>query len=205
MHRHPFLTRQRGVSLVEVMITAAIAAVTVGTVLPDFSRMQQRHRLDGVAGQLESEMQFARSMAVADRRRPELLRHPHRGPRRLPVRRRDSRVHGRGRRDTQRRLHRQRGPAGDLEFGLLHVRPRQGHREPDRHRDARQCQGRRRQARGQRDGQGARLLAVGIDRPQTLLTTPLKPGALRQAASQLRQAAAPHLATSAVRVNNQLL
>ena len=68
MQRQAFLTRQLGVSLVEVMITVAIAAVTVGAVLPDFSRMQQRHRLDGVAGQLESEMQFARSMAVADGR-----------------------------------------------------------------------------------------------------------------------------------------
>lgn len=56
-----------GFSLVECMMVTAIVAVTAGALLPDFSRMQQRHRLEGTAAQLQTEMQFARSLAVTER------------------------------------------------------------------------------------------------------------------------------------------
>lgn len=56
-----------GFSLIETMMVTAVVAVTAGALLPDFSKMQQRHRLEGMAAQLQTEMQFARSQAVAER------------------------------------------------------------------------------------------------------------------------------------------
>jgi type IV fimbrial biogenesis protein FimT len=56
---------QRGVTLVEMATVTAVAAVLVGTVVPSFQQAQQRRQLEGVAAQLETDLQLARSEAVA--------------------------------------------------------------------------------------------------------------------------------------------
>jgi len=54
----------RGFTLVEAAIVVAVAAVTLTAATPDFSGFIERQRLDGVASQLVSDIQFARSEAV---------------------------------------------------------------------------------------------------------------------------------------------
>lgn len=54
----------RGFTLVELLAGLAVMAVALGTVLPDFSRLMQRQRLEGAAAQLETELQMARSEAI---------------------------------------------------------------------------------------------------------------------------------------------
>ncbi len=56
--------RQAGLSLVEAMMTAALAAVTLTMAVPSFDSMRQRRTLDGHAGQLLHDLQYARSEAV---------------------------------------------------------------------------------------------------------------------------------------------
>lgn len=58
----------RGFTLVEMLAALAVTAVALGSVLPDFSRLVQRQRLEGAAAQLETELQLARSQSVADGR-----------------------------------------------------------------------------------------------------------------------------------------
>lgn len=57
--------RQTGFTLVEVLIPVAVAAVLLGSALPSLQTMTQRHRLEGSAAQLETDLQLARSAAVA--------------------------------------------------------------------------------------------------------------------------------------------
>lgn len=57
-------TTSRGLTLVEAAIVTAIAAITLSAAAPDFSGFIGRQRLDGVASQLVSDIQFARSEAV---------------------------------------------------------------------------------------------------------------------------------------------
>ncbi len=45
----PTLRHQRGVSLIECCVVAAIAAVGVGAVAPNFDRMIPRRHLEGTA------------------------------------------------------------------------------------------------------------------------------------------------------------
>lgn len=54
----------RGFTLVEAAIVLAVAAITLSAAAPDFSGFIERQRLDGVASQLVSDIQFARSEAV---------------------------------------------------------------------------------------------------------------------------------------------
>src|SRR5690606_25580076 len=51
-------------TLVEAAIVVAVAAITLTAAAPDFSGFVDRRRLDGVASQLVSDIQFARSEAV---------------------------------------------------------------------------------------------------------------------------------------------
>ncbi len=53
-----------GLTLVEMLAAIAVMLVAIGAVLPDFSRLVQRQRLEGAAALLETELQFARSHAV---------------------------------------------------------------------------------------------------------------------------------------------
>ena len=58
-------SRDSGVTLVECAITAAVVAMCVGLALPTFDRIWQRRTVEGLAAQLETDLQFARSEAVA--------------------------------------------------------------------------------------------------------------------------------------------
>ncbi len=56
--------RQTGVSLVDQMLTLGIVSVALGLALPNFNSLRERRSLEGAAGQLESELQHAKSLAV---------------------------------------------------------------------------------------------------------------------------------------------
>jgi len=62
---NPSQCRQRGLTLVEMATVTALAAVLVGAVAPGFQQAQLRRQLEGVAAQLETDLQLARSEAVA--------------------------------------------------------------------------------------------------------------------------------------------
>ena len=57
--------QQRGVTLIESLVTMVITAVVLTLGLPGFESARARRHLDGMAAQLETELQFARSLAVA--------------------------------------------------------------------------------------------------------------------------------------------
>jgi type IV fimbrial biogenesis protein FimT len=57
--------RQAGVSLIESATVTAVAALLVGTALPSFDEARQRRQIEGLAAQLETDLQLARSEAVA--------------------------------------------------------------------------------------------------------------------------------------------
>ena len=63
----PALNRRppRGVTLIETLCVASIIAITVGLAAPNFSAWQDRQALNGAAAQLETDIQYARSQAVA--------------------------------------------------------------------------------------------------------------------------------------------
>ena len=56
---------QHGFTLVEAGITLAVAALLVGAVAPTFQRAIERRHVEGIAAQLETDLQLARSLAVA--------------------------------------------------------------------------------------------------------------------------------------------
>lgn len=56
---------QTGGSLVGQLVTVTVAGVLLVSALPGLSEAQDRHRLDSLVAQIETEMQFARSLAVA--------------------------------------------------------------------------------------------------------------------------------------------
>lgn len=58
---------QRGLSLVESLISVAVLAVSVGTVAPGFNQVLARRHLDGVSAQLATDLRLARSLAVSHR------------------------------------------------------------------------------------------------------------------------------------------
>jgi type IV fimbrial biogenesis protein FimT len=57
--------QQRGITLIESMSVVAILSIVMGTALPSFTSLRQRADLAGVAAQLETDVQFARSQAAA--------------------------------------------------------------------------------------------------------------------------------------------
>ena len=62
----PRMARQEaGLTLLEVLIAVGVAAVTLGLGLPSFQESIARRHVEGVTAQLETEMQYARSLAVA--------------------------------------------------------------------------------------------------------------------------------------------
>jgi len=56
---------QHGLSLIEVAVVMAVAAVLIGTAAPSFADFIGTRRLDGAATQLATDIQFVRSEAVA--------------------------------------------------------------------------------------------------------------------------------------------
>ena len=71
--RHP----QRGVTLVEASIVGAIIAITASTAIPGFQGFIEKQRLDGVATQLATDIQFVRSEAVLRNAALRLSVHAH--------------------------------------------------------------------------------------------------------------------------------
>lgn len=67
MNRKPVAAprHQQGLSLIESLIALAITVVSIGTALPGLGELRERRHLDGTAAQLETDLQFARSLAVA--------------------------------------------------------------------------------------------------------------------------------------------
>ena len=61
----PPINRQRGFTLVEAGVTLAVATLLVGAVAPSFQRSIERRHVEGIAAQLETDLQLARSLAVA--------------------------------------------------------------------------------------------------------------------------------------------
>jgi len=59
---------QRGVTTLEAMLAVTITAITLGSALPGLDDLRQRRHLDGSAAQLETDIQYARSAAVAQNR-----------------------------------------------------------------------------------------------------------------------------------------
>lgn len=62
---NPIKPQQRGVTLVEATSVVAILSIIVGSALPSVVSLRQRADLAGVAAQLETDVQFARSQAAA--------------------------------------------------------------------------------------------------------------------------------------------
>ena len=60
--------RQHGASFVELLIAAAVSMVAVSGALPGFMASMERRHLDGAAAQLQTDFQYARSLAVAQNR-----------------------------------------------------------------------------------------------------------------------------------------
>lgn len=56
---------ERGFSLIESLTVLGVIAVTVGTAAPSLTTLRDVKRLEGAAAQLETELRFARSLAVA--------------------------------------------------------------------------------------------------------------------------------------------
>lgn len=56
---------QRGLTLVDTAVGLAITAIAVGAAAPSFESARERRHLEGAAAQLETDLQFARSAAVA--------------------------------------------------------------------------------------------------------------------------------------------
>ena len=63
MDKHP--ESQRGVTLIEAAIALAIVAIVASTVAPGFQGLVARKRLEGVATQLATDLQYVRTEAVA--------------------------------------------------------------------------------------------------------------------------------------------
>lgn len=56
---------QRGVTLIESLVVLTIGAIVLGATVPSFEQARERRQLDGIAAQLETDLQYARSLAVA--------------------------------------------------------------------------------------------------------------------------------------------
>ena len=61
----PLRRRQTGITLVESSITLSVIAVVAGMAVPSFDQARERRHLEGVAALLETDLQHARSLAVA--------------------------------------------------------------------------------------------------------------------------------------------
>lgn len=59
---------QRGITLIETLSTLVVLAMALGSALPNFEPLRQRAELLGLAAQVETDLQFARSEAVARNR-----------------------------------------------------------------------------------------------------------------------------------------
>jgi type IV fimbrial biogenesis protein FimT len=56
---------QVGITLVETTVVTSVLAVLTGLAVPSFDSSMQRRHLEGAAAQLETDVHYARSLAVA--------------------------------------------------------------------------------------------------------------------------------------------
>jgi type IV fimbrial biogenesis protein FimT len=56
---------ERGVSLIEAMCVLVVLSLTIGSAVPTLASLRQKAELSGTAAQLETDVQVARSQAVA--------------------------------------------------------------------------------------------------------------------------------------------
>ena len=69
----PATTRsQHGISLIETLTVLSIVSVAIGSALPGLGSLRQKAELQGAAGQIETDIQFARGQAVALNRSVQL-------------------------------------------------------------------------------------------------------------------------------------
>ena len=61
----PQRATQRGVTLIEACVTLAIAAILAGAAVPSFDEGKKKIVLNGVAGELATDLHYVRSEAVA--------------------------------------------------------------------------------------------------------------------------------------------
>lgn len=59
-------TEQRGVTLVELVTVIAVAAILLALAIPSFSEQLARRRLEGVANELSTDLQYTRAQAVSE-------------------------------------------------------------------------------------------------------------------------------------------
>ena len=55
---------ERGITLVETAVVVAVTAIVASSAVPSFRSLIEKQRLDGVAAQLATDIQFARAEAV---------------------------------------------------------------------------------------------------------------------------------------------
>ncbi|MBI5719840.1 MAG: GspH/FimT family pseudopilin [Burkholderiales bacterium] len=60
--------RQRGFTMIEGLICVTVLLLAVSATLPGFSTAREHRRVEGAAAQLETDLQLARSLAVAQNR-----------------------------------------------------------------------------------------------------------------------------------------
>lgn len=60
--------RRAGLSLIEVLASLTVTLVAIGSAAPGFESLRERRHLEGVAAQLETDLMFTRSEAVAQNR-----------------------------------------------------------------------------------------------------------------------------------------
>ena len=64
--------RQHGIFLIETLSVLSIVSVAIGTAIPGLGSLRQKAELQGAAGQVETDVQFARGQAVALNRTVQL-------------------------------------------------------------------------------------------------------------------------------------
>jgi type IV fimbrial biogenesis protein FimT len=63
-----YQSRQRGFTLIELIVTIAVAGVLLALVIPSFTDFFAKRRVEGMATELATDLQYARSEAVARNR-----------------------------------------------------------------------------------------------------------------------------------------
>lgn len=64
-HPRPARRAARGLTLVESLVTVAVLGILASVAIPSIEPMRERRHLEGTAAQLETDIHWARSLAVA--------------------------------------------------------------------------------------------------------------------------------------------
>lgn len=67
-HHAASSTARRGLTQIESLIALAVAAIVLGTAVPNFGKARERRHVEGVAAQLRTAVMHARSLAVSQDR-----------------------------------------------------------------------------------------------------------------------------------------